>query len=110
MSKKASGQMAYSVYAAAVGGTTFDNRPLPTFEQLGERQQQAWQTVAEQGGQPTPIGQYVRDSKYGVAGLVQSITINKDKLVGVWLTCQDNTGRPFEHHADIDDLGMPIPA
>jgi hypothetical protein len=40
------GSQAYAIYAQAVGGTTFDGKPLPTFEQLGERQRAAWEAVA----------------------------------------------------------------
>ena len=42
------GESAYAAYCKAVGGTTFDGKPLPTFQQLGERQQAGWAKAAEQ--------------------------------------------------------------
>lgn len=39
-------EQVYAAYCAAVGGTTFDGRPLPTFDQLGDRQKDGWAAVA----------------------------------------------------------------
>ncbi len=33
---------AYSAYCQQAGGKTFDGKPLPTFEELGEDRQQCW--------------------------------------------------------------------
>lgn len=104
MSKTTSGQAAYAVYTAAVGGTTFDDRPLPTFEQLGERQQAAWQTVADRGASTLHIGSPAHDKKRGVSGTISAISINRHHQVGAWLDCVDSVGRPFEHYAYIEDL------
>ena len=41
------GQKAYEAYCAAVGGTTFDGKPLPTFQELGDRQRAGWEAAAE---------------------------------------------------------------
>lgn len=35
-------QQAYEAYTAQAGGVTFDNKPLPTFDELGENRQQCW--------------------------------------------------------------------
>ena len=32
------GQLAWDTYSVAVGRNTFDGKPLPTWDQLGERQ------------------------------------------------------------------------
>lgn len=36
----------YAAYCVAVGGTTFDGRPLFTFAELGARQKAGWEAVA----------------------------------------------------------------
>jgi len=36
------GEIAYQAYAQEVGGLTFDGKPLPEFNQLGEPQKEAW--------------------------------------------------------------------
>ena len=36
----------YDAYAAEVGGTTFDGKPLPQFHELGERQKKGWVAAA----------------------------------------------------------------
>jgi hypothetical protein len=41
MSENESGKFAYESYCESVK-TTFDNLPLPTWEQLGERQKNGW--------------------------------------------------------------------
>lgn len=40
---------AYDAYSKEVGGTTFDGRPLPAFEELGERQQRGWEAAVMVG-------------------------------------------------------------
>ncbi len=42
------GQAAYAAYCKAVGGTTFDGKPLPSFSQIGERQQAGWVEASRQ--------------------------------------------------------------
>ena len=44
-------------YAAAVGGTTFDGKPLPDFTDLGERQKAGW---AAAGGVPLHLNPYIK--------------------------------------------------
>lgn len=39
-------QKAWAAYAAAVGGKTFDGKPLPTWDQLGELQKAGWVAAA----------------------------------------------------------------
>lgn len=36
------GQIAWDAYAKAVGGKTFDGKPLPAWEGLGPAQRQGW--------------------------------------------------------------------
>jgi hypothetical protein len=38
---------AYAAYCKQAGGITFDGKPLPTFEQLGEERQSCWIAVAD---------------------------------------------------------------
>ena len=40
------GQQAYQRYTAGVGGTTFDGKPLPTWDDLGDRQKAGWCATA----------------------------------------------------------------
>lgn len=40
-------RIAWDAYAVAVGGKTFDGKPLPTYEQLGETQKAGWAAAAE---------------------------------------------------------------
>ncbi len=40
-------QAAWDAYAEAVGGKTFDDKPLPSWEELGDRQKAGWQAAAE---------------------------------------------------------------
>jgi hypothetical protein len=39
-------QIAYEAYGAATGGLTHDGRPMPTWDQLGDRIQRAWAAAA----------------------------------------------------------------
>ena len=39
--------IAWAAYARAVGGKTFDGKPLPTWEQLGEVQKRGWVEACE---------------------------------------------------------------
>lgn len=41
------GQLAWDTYVTAVGGHTFDGKPLPTWAMLGERQRKGWEAAAE---------------------------------------------------------------
>ena len=48
MSERATaGQVAYTAYCFAVGGKTHDNRPLPTWQQLGDVQRAGWDAAAK---------------------------------------------------------------
>lgn len=40
------GQLAYLAYSEAVGGTTHDGRPMPAWEDLGEKIQGGWIAAA----------------------------------------------------------------
>ena len=40
------GKIAWEAYAEAVGGTTFDDKPLPKWEDLGQRQKDGWGAAA----------------------------------------------------------------
>lgn len=50
-----SGQKGYERYAAFTGGKTFDGRDMPTWSQLPERIQGAWEAACKQDG-PEPVG------------------------------------------------------
>lgn len=39
-------QLAYDAYGKATGGLTHDGRPMPTWDQLGDRIQHAWAAAA----------------------------------------------------------------
>jgi hypothetical protein len=41
------GIIAWEVYAKTVGGKTFDGKPLPTWNELGELQKKGWQAAAD---------------------------------------------------------------
>lgn len=41
------GKLAYTAYAAAVGGRSVTGAVLPPWEELGDRIQTAWETAAE---------------------------------------------------------------
>lgn len=85
----------YAAYVKAVGGTTFDGRPLPTFEELGDRQKAGWQAAAEQAGTAFKVGDRI-SAKNGIQGTVASISIGKSGLRGFWMDGIDISGRPFE--------------
>jgi hypothetical protein len=40
-------QIAWEAYAASVGGTTFDGKPLPTWDELGDRQKEGWRAATK---------------------------------------------------------------
>jgi hypothetical protein len=40
------GQIAWEAYAKAVGGKSFDDKPLPTWDELGDRQRHGWGVAA----------------------------------------------------------------
>lgn len=40
-------QLAYAAYAQSTGGRTFDGRPMPAFEDLGDSVTTAWQAAAQ---------------------------------------------------------------
>jgi len=40
------GKIAYDAYAASVK-TTWDDKPMPTWEQLGDRQRAGWDAAAQ---------------------------------------------------------------
>ena len=45
------GRAAYARYSKAVGGKTFDDRPMPTWDELGETQKRGWMAAGEGDGQ-----------------------------------------------------------
>lgn len=40
------GETAWNAYRDAVGGTTYDDRPLPEWSDLGDRQRAGWEAAA----------------------------------------------------------------
>jgi hypothetical protein len=40
------GQLAYQAYAKATGGLTYDGRPMPAWDDLGDRIRHAWAAAA----------------------------------------------------------------
>lgn len=44
--EKELGQVAFEAYCSQVGGITFDNRPIPTWENLSESVQNGWRAAA----------------------------------------------------------------
>lgn len=40
-------QTAWAAYVQAVGNTTYDGRPMPTWDQLGDRQREGWKEAAK---------------------------------------------------------------
>ncbi|MFF2522422.1 hypothetical protein [Streptomyces liangshanensis] len=40
------GRAAYDAYGQATGGRTYDDQPLPTWEQLSDRTRAAWAAAA----------------------------------------------------------------
>lgn len=90
-------QNAYAAYVKTVGGTTYDGRPLPTFEELGDRQKAGWQQAALQCGTEFTIGQKIKSAS-GVTGVICNISYGKTGLHSVWIEGIDTTGRPFEQH------------
>lgn len=103
------GAVAYAAYCVGVGGLTFDNKPLPTFEQLGERQRAGWEAAAVTAGLRFPIGATVRDTTPGqsITGVVGTVQRNRDGRHGYWLNCVDSNGRPFDHFVREDDAAAP---
>ena len=45
------GRAAYARYSKAVGGKTFDGRPMPAWDELGEKQKKGWMAAGEGDGQ-----------------------------------------------------------
>ena len=107
--------LAYAAYCAAVGGKTFDDRPLPTFEQLGDRQKDdrplptfeqlgdrqkdGWLAAANSCGSAFRPNQPVTITPLGIDGVVSSINMGVSSLRGCWVDCLDGIGRPFQHYA-----------
>lgn len=48
----------YAAYCEKAGGKTFDNKPLPTFEQLGTERQACWQAGAQECWKSASLGEY----------------------------------------------------
>lgn len=46
MTQPTPGQIAYQAYAKATGGLTHDGRPMPAWDDLGDRIQHAWAAAA----------------------------------------------------------------
>lgn len=49
--RKTLGQHAWEEYVIAVGGKTYDDKPLPTWYDLGVRQREGWDRAAEAAAQ-----------------------------------------------------------
>lgn len=86
---------AYAAYCQAVGGETFDGRLLPTFDELGPRQQTGWAAAADSLGMTHKIGDAVT-TKTGVKGVVTNIGLGKTGKRNYWIEGVDSTGRPFD--------------
>lgn len=41
------GQIAFEAYSQSTGGKTYDGRDIPTWDELTERIQQAWEAAAQ---------------------------------------------------------------
>lgn len=41
------GKLAWDTYKEAVGGVSFEDKPLPDWDDLGERQREGWRAAAE---------------------------------------------------------------
>lgn len=98
-----SAKIAYLAYVSAVGGKTFDGRPLPTFEELGDRQKEGWSAAADSFGMSHKIGEEVTTSK-GVKGVVSNISLGKSGKRCYWIDGVDSTGRPFEMYVYDDEV------
>jgi hypothetical protein len=48
MAKKCAGQVAFEAYRNAVNQITYDGKPIPEWEALGERQRIGWRAAAEE--------------------------------------------------------------
>ena len=48
------GRAAYAAYTEAVGGTTYDGRAMPTYDELGERQRKGWDAAGAAGPEHDP--------------------------------------------------------
>ena len=47
MDNKELTMLMYGAYAKQAGGMTYDNRPLPTWEELGDERQACWYAAAD---------------------------------------------------------------
>jgi hypothetical protein len=101
--KTALGAAAYAAYSKAVGGLTFDGKPLPTYDELGTPQQGGWTAAAKTAGFAVAIGQKVNNGK-GVSGEITNLGIGRDDKRGVWIEGTDSTGRPFEHYIREEEV------
>lgn len=102
---KTPAELTYLAYCAAVGGKTFNDQPLPTFEQLGDRQKEGWKAAADSLGLPVKVGGPVKTTN-GIVGTVRSISLAKDGIRGLWLEAKDSTGRPFEHYVYSNEIAV----
>lgn len=92
------GSLCYAAYCAAVGGTTHDNKPLPAFEEMTDRQRTGWEAAAENGGFAATRGdELLSDS--GIKGIVTTVQNGRSGR-GYWIEGADTTGRPFELYVD----------
>lgn len=74
MTDQTPGQLAYQAYATATGGLTHDGRPMPRWDDLGDRIRHAWASAAlavrtepampqaEYGAAWTELTGYVQDA------------------------------------------------
>ena len=46
-SEKELAQIAFEAYGASTGGTTYDGKPIPPWEKVGDKVQKAWRAAAE---------------------------------------------------------------
>jgi hypothetical protein len=92
------GSLCYAAYCAAVGGTTFNDQPLPTFDELGDRQKAGWEAAADNGGFAAARGDELLTDA-GIKGVVTTMQNGRSGR-GYWIEGADTTGRPFEHYVD----------
>ncbi|MFD7410136.1 hypothetical protein [Kitasatospora purpeofusca] len=80
-------EIAYAAYGAATGGLTHDGRPMPTWDQLGDRIQHAWAAAALALGMERTVPQPDYDRAWArLTGYVQQAVEDGDTIDPAALT------------------------